>query len=105
MPFGPFGCVATAARILGLDHSQTTVALASVRYARLQVTTTDGRVLVAQGDEFTYEPESPEQILTREADGVLPAGKIERACELIDGLEDVSDVAELTACLVPKPGY
>ena len=73
----------------------------SVRYAGLQVTTTDGRVLVAQGDEFTYEPESPEQILTRDADGVLPAGKIERACELIDGLEDVSDVAELTACLVP----
>ncbi|MDE0001960.1 MAG: MmgE/PrpD family protein [Rhodospirillaceae bacterium] len=73
----------------------------SVRYARLEVATRDGRVLVGEGDEFAYEPESPEAILTREADGILAEAKIERACELIGGLENVGDVAELTACLVP----
>lgn len=73
----------------------------SVRYARLEVTTTDGRVLVGEGDRFSYEPESPQDILMREAQGVLSDRKVRRACELIDGLEEVGDVAELTACLAP----
>lgn len=73
----------------------------SVRYARLEVTTVDGCVLIGEGDEFTYATESPQDILMREADGILPADKISRACKLIGALEDVRDVAQLTACLVP----
>lgn len=73
----------------------------SVRYARVEVSTTDGRVLVAEDDEFAYEPESPRTILERETESVLPANKIERAIDLIDDLENVDDVSELTRCLVP----
>ncbi len=71
----------------------------SIRYARVVLTTKDGRELVAEDDEFTYEPESPRAILEREADGILPPHKIERAIELINDLENVDDVAELTSCL------
>ena len=71
----------------------------SIRYARVEVTTKDGRELVAKDDEFTYEPESPRTILESEADAILPPHKIERAIELINDLENVDDVAELTSCL------
>lgn len=71
----------------------------SIRYARVELTTKDGRELVAEDDEFTYEPESPRAILEREANGILLPHKIERAIELINDLENVDDVAELTSCL------
>ena len=67
----------------------------SIRYARVEVTTKDGRELVAEDDEFTYEPGRHRTILESEADAILPH-KIERAIELINDLENVDDVAELT---------
>lgn len=74
----------------------------SVRYARVEVRTTDGRKFVGEGNTFTFEPESPETIMRREASEILTAAKIDQFLELLDDIENCDDVSSLTAYLVPS---
>jgi len=38
-------------------------------------------------------------VLERDAAGILPDDRIKRLTGLLDGLESVADIAELTSCL------
>jgi 2-methylcitrate dehydratase PrpD len=72
-----------------------------VRYARVQIRTHSGRELMREGSEFDYPPEPCKDIIERHAKGILPPQKIARVIELLDHLEQVPDVSELTQTLVP----
>lgn len=39
--------------------------------------------------------------MEREAPGILPRNKIERLLEMIERLEEISDMAQLVECLTP----
>jgi 2-methylcitrate dehydratase PrpD len=77
------------------------VAGKSIRYARLVVSTKDGRRFEREGDEFFFEPEPARVIMEREARGILPAAKIERFLDLIANLEHVDDASTLVESLTP----
>jgi 2-methylcitrate dehydratase PrpD len=77
------------------------VAGKSIRYARLGVRTTDGRVFEREGDEFFFEPETHRAMVERGAVGLLPQAQIERFLELLDRLEALDDASELVRCLIP----
>lgn len=75
----------------------------AIRYSRVEIRTTDGRTLVKEGDFFAFEPCTPEQIMRRDAAGVIPDAAIDRFLEMIQRLEDLEDVGKLMACLRPDP--
>jgi 2-methylcitrate dehydratase PrpD len=74
-----------------------------IRYARLAVHLADGRVLDAEGDDFTFPRSEWLPTLLRDGERLVPAARLERALELISRLEEVEDIGELLACLRPSP--
>jgi len=75
----------------------------SIRYAKLRVRTVDNRELLAQGEQFSYAPESARVMMERDASGVLPPQQIERFLALLEDLERLDDVSDLLRSLVPQP--
>lgn len=92
-------------------HIQSVVSMMSVdfvpdrpiRYARIEVETRSGGRLVREGDDFRFAPDQTRIVLERDAAGVLPDDRIERLIGLLDDLENVADVGDLTECLCPDP--
>ena len=70
-----------------------------IRYTRIEVETRSGRQFVREGDDFKFAPHQTRIVLERDAAGVLPDDSIERLIGLLDDLENVVDVADLTSCL------
>ncbi len=76
------------------------LALRAVRTEE-RLRTTTGRVYVQEGQKFRHPPEPARDIMEREAPGILPRNKIERLLEMIERLEEISDMAQLVECLTP----
>lgn len=72
-----------------------------IRYARLELRTTAGHVHVQEGYKFRHPPEPARDIMEREAAGILPRNKIEGFLELLERLEDISDMGQVMECLTP----
>lgn len=72
-----------------------------IRHTRIEVETRSGNRLVREGDDFRFEPDRTRTVLERDAAGVLPDEQIERLIGLLDDLENVADIRELTHCLSP----
>lgn len=70
-----------------------------VRYTRIELETRSGDTYLEEGDDFKFSPDQTRQVLERDAAGILPDEKIERAIELLDNLENVADVRELTTAI------
>jgi 2-methylcitrate dehydratase PrpD len=71
----------------------------AIRYARLEVFTTDGRKLVREGDDYLFPGEDQAKRMIDSNGGLLPRVQIDRFLELLDGLEKMPDVTELVDCL------
>jgi 2-methylcitrate dehydratase PrpD len=81
--------------------ARTTVTLKPTdndNYARVQVTTTDGRVIAREGVTFEYPRWDDRAELLSAGAGVFEEAKLQRASDLLDRLAEVEDVAELMAC-------
>ncbi len=72
-----------------------------IRYCRITVRKTSGETLVTAGDDFKFEPLPISEILERDGSGVLPPEKIARASALIEHLEEVADMAQVSEALRP----
>ncbi|HZC70671.1 MAG TPA: MmgE/PrpD family protein [Jatrophihabitans sp.] len=71
-----------------------------LRYARVEVTTTDGRQFEAEGDRVEVPPSDLRESLSAGTAAGLP---IDRLVDLMQHLEDVPNVADVLACLRPEP--
>jgi 2-methylcitrate dehydratase PrpD len=72
-----------------------------IRYCRLTARKTSGETLVAEDDDFKYKPLPIPEIFARDGSHVLTPEKIARASELVEHLEDVTDMAEVSETLRP----
>ncbi len=72
-----------------------------IRYARLRVHLRDGRLLEAEGSDFTVPAADRRGSLHAVGDPVLGEAAVERALELALGLEALEDVGELMSLLRP----
>ena len=70
-------------------------------YARVTITTTDGRVFEAEGDDHVFPPLDAAQRLRKHARGVLSAGRIDRLVGSVARLEMKDDVSEVFDLLTP----
>lgn len=70
-----------------------------IRYAQLQITTTDGRRLARERASHNFSGTDWLPWLIQRAAGTMGDDLLARVTELVDGLEDVKDVAELMRCL------
>jgi 2-methylcitrate dehydratase PrpD len=71
-------------------------------YARVEVTTTHGERYTAEGDTPVAPPADWTEWLAEGSRGVIPEDRLNRLVHLIRHLEDVPDVSELLACVVPE---
>jgi hypothetical protein len=74
---------------------------ADENYTRIEVTTLDGRRIRREGEHFAYDRWNDREEMRKAGEGLLPAAKLERACDLIERLPELDDVGELMACLTP----
>jgi 2-methylcitrate dehydratase PrpD len=72
-----------------------------IRYARLEVTTTDGTVVVGEGTDHTFAPVQWAGWLESCGAGVVRAERLRRLAGLVADLEHVDDVTDLIRCLAP----
>jgi len=72
-----------------------------LRYAKIEVFTKDGTRHMREGTHFAFPPQDPYTIIERYAARLLPGSQIRRFVDLLGNLEQVSDISQLTACLVP----
>ena len=69
-------------------------------FARVTVTTTDGRQFDAEGDDYIFPPIDAAQELRKQASGALTAERIDRfvaGVAVMDTADDVSDIFGLLA--------
>jgi hypothetical protein len=71
-----------------------------IRYARIEIATTTGLQHVAEGHDHTFPPVDAYSWLAEGGRHTLSDTQLRALTKLIGTLEDVTDVAELTACLV-----
>jgi 2-methylcitrate dehydratase PrpD len=72
-----------------------------IRYARIEVTTAGSELRVAEGDDHVFPPVDPYSWLAEGGKGLISDAQLDRLVKLIDELERVDDVGELTACVSP----
>jgi hypothetical protein len=70
-------------------------------YARVEITTTDGNRYVDEADSYQPPPTDWADWLAEGGRSILPERRLARLAELIGTLEDVPDVSEVMACVVP----
>ena len=73
----------------------------NTRYARLRITTVDGRSLEREGDNYVFPRLDGSAWLSKDGEKFVPRAKLTHFAELVRDLENVSDIGELMACLVP----
>jgi 2-methylcitrate dehydratase PrpD len=74
-------------------------------FARIDVTTTDGRRLSREGVAFSYPRWDDRAELLAAGKSVLPEDQLRRAANLLDDLPNVADVAELMSCFRAPVGH
>lgn len=79
----------------------TLIATDNDNFARIEVTTTDGRRLAREGVSFEYPRWDDRAELLAAGRGVFDEAKLDRGADLLEGLEELEDVGELMACFVP----
>lgn len=73
-----------------------------LRYARVEITTTDRRQFAAAGDRVEMPPFDWRQCLSVGTSVGLKPAQLDRLAELVEQLEDVPDVADVLACVRPE---
>jgi 2-methylcitrate dehydratase PrpD len=71
-------------------------------YARVEVTTTDGQHYAAEGDSHFAPPNDWAEWLAEGGRAILPEQQLARLAHLIRNLENVPNVSEVMACVVPE---
>jgi 2-methylcitrate dehydratase PrpD len=85
----------TRVRLVDTEHLQ---------YARLEITTDDGRTLARELHHFR-QPERPRHAsLRRHGEGILSPSSLDQLASAIDDLDALDDVSELTRLLRPSGG-
>jgi 2-methylcitrate dehydratase PrpD len=74
-----------------------------IRYARVQVTTADGRELSAEGEDHRFPRAEWSSWLARYGARLLPLDKLNRLVDLLGRFEELDDVSEVMACTIPEP--
>ena len=72
------------------------------RYCRIEVTTARGERFAAEGEDHVFPPIAWDEWLAEGGRQILSAQQLERLLELVQGLEDVDDLQEVTRCLAPE---
>lgn len=70
-----------------------------IRYAKLRITTTDGRQLIAERHDHTFPRSEWLPWLTERGSGSVAEDRLRRIVDFVSRLEEVDDVAELMRCL------
>jgi 2-methylcitrate dehydratase PrpD len=73
----------------------------SLRYCRIEITTDGSERRVAEGDDHVFPPVDPYSWLAEGGHGLVSDAQLRRLVKLVDELEHVDDVGELTACVSP----
>jgi 2-methylcitrate dehydratase PrpD len=73
-----------------------------LRYCRIEITTVASDLRAAEGDDHVFPPVDPYSWLAEGGQGLVSDAQLRRLVKLIDELEYVDDVRELTACVSPK---
>jgi 2-methylcitrate dehydratase PrpD len=73
-----------------------------IRYCRIEITTNASELHTAEGDDHVFPPFAWDSWLAEGGRGVISDEQLRRLVNLVDDLEDVDDVGELTACLAPE---
>jgi 2-methylcitrate dehydratase PrpD len=75
----------------------------SMRWSRIEVSTTDGRKLTREADNFSFPfpREAWGEWLQKDGKRLLPKGKLRRLEDMVGALEKVEDVSEMLALLAP----
>jgi 2-methylcitrate dehydratase PrpD len=87
--------------IVGRMHVTLEPGHASDDYARIEVTTTDGRHLRREGHQFVYARWDDREELIAAGREKLPHDQLARAADMLANLSEVDDVAGLMACFIP----
>lgn len=74
----------------------------NTRYARVRITTFDGRTFEREGQDYAFAPIDAIAWLSRDGEKFVSRANLERFATLARNLEKVQDVGELMAHLVPK---
>jgi 2-methylcitrate dehydratase PrpD len=73
-----------------------------IRYCRVEITTTDSELHAAEGDDHVFPPIERFSWLAEGGRSVLSDEQLRHLVKLVDDLEDVDNVGELTDCLAPE---
>jgi len=71
------------------------------RYAKLELTTTDGRRHVREGEDFAFPRLDARAELVAAGRDLVPESKLLRAAELLERLPSLGEVGELMECFIP----
>ncbi len=71
------------------------------RYAKLELTTTDGRRHVREGEDFAFPRLDARAELVAAGRDLVPEPKLLRAAELLERLPSLGEVGELMECFIP----
>jgi 2-methylcitrate dehydratase PrpD len=72
------------------------------RFCRIEITTTRDERFAAEGEDHVFPPVPWDEWLAEGGSQIFSAQRLERLLGLIEGLEHVDDMQELTSCLVPE---
>jgi 2-methylcitrate dehydratase PrpD len=72
------------------------------RFCRIEVKTTRDERFVAEGEDHAFPPIDWDSWLAEGGRQIFSALQLERLLELVQGLEHVDDLREVTRCLVPE---
>jgi 2-methylcitrate dehydratase PrpD len=72
------------------------------RFCRIEITTTRGETVAAEAADHVFPPVPWNERLTEGGRDLFPAKQLERLLRLVQELEHVDDLRELTRCLVPE---
>ncbi len=73
----------------------------NTRYARIRITTVDGRTIERQGDDYVFPPIDGAAWLSRDGEQLVPRANLERFATMVQDLEQVEDIGELMTLLTP----
>jgi 2-methylcitrate dehydratase PrpD len=72
------------------------------RYCRIEIATTGGETVAAEAADHVFPPVPWDQWLTEGGRDLFSPAQLDRLLRLVQDLEHVDDVQELTRCLVPE---
>lgn len=75
-----------------------------MRYSRIEITTTGKARYVAEGDDYVMPPVDWFSWLAEGGRRIMSEDQLRHLVKLVESLEDVDDLTEVTDCLVPSPG-